>query len=176
MYFSIVLSTDALYQEAMDFFIKQWRSDLLTRAPSSLVWAYLVTQEMYKLWKLWFSFAEWVFSYEWIFFSTSHSNDMIVIAIDSKKVAVDIELFYKWKIAPKFKNSWFFIFSTRKFLSAAMCKRMFGKISGYHNVWNAGNDHNSILSIPLFCDRWTNIKFSYDNSLQMKRTSSSSRH
>ena len=91
MYFSIVLSTDALYQEAMDFFIKQWRSDLLTRAPSSLVWAYLVTQEMYKLWKLWFSFAEWVFSYEWMFFSTSHSNDMIVIAIDSKKVAVDIE-------------------------------------------------------------------------------------
>jgi phosphopantetheinyl transferase len=26
-----------------------------------------------------------------MFFSTSHSNDMIVIAIDSKKVAVDIE-------------------------------------------------------------------------------------
>ena len=91
MFFSIVLNTDALYQEAMDFFIKQWRSDLLARAPSSLVWAYLVTQEMYKLWKLWFSFAEWVFSYEWMFFSTSHSNDMIVIAIDSKKVSVDIE-------------------------------------------------------------------------------------
>lgn len=94
MYFSIVLNTDALYQEARDFFIKQWRSDLMTRKPNSLVWAYLVTQWMYKLWKTWFAFVEWIFCYEWMFFSTSHSRDMIVVAIDSKKVAVDVEYIY----------------------------------------------------------------------------------
>ncbi len=91
MYFSIVLNTDSLYQEAKEFFIKQWRSDLLIKAPNSLVWAYLVTQEMYKRWKMWFTFIEWKFSYEWMFFSTSHSRDLIVIAVDSKKVAVDVE-------------------------------------------------------------------------------------
>ena len=91
MYFSVVLNTDPLYQEAKEFFIKQWRSDLLGRNSSSLIGAYLVTQEMYKLWKIWFTFIEWKFSYEWIYFSTSHSRDFIVIAIDSKKVAVDVE-------------------------------------------------------------------------------------
>lgn len=91
MYFSIVLNTEPLYVEAKEFFIKQWRSDLLVKKPSSLVWAYLVTKEMYNLWKIWFTFVDWIYSYEWMFFSISHSKDLIVIAIDSKKVAVDVE-------------------------------------------------------------------------------------
>ena len=63
MYFSTIICTDQLYQEARWFFLQQWRSDLFYREPSSLVWAYMITQHMYKLWKTWFSFVEWVFSY-----------------------------------------------------------------------------------------------------------------
>jgi phosphopantetheinyl transferase len=32
-----------------------------------------------------------VFSYEELYFSTAHSEDLLVVAIDSKKVAVDVE-------------------------------------------------------------------------------------
>lgn len=91
MYFSTIICTDQLYQEARWFFLQQWRSDLFYREPSSLVGAYMITQHMYKLWKTWFSFVEWVFSYEELFFSTAHSRDMLVVAVDTKKVAVDIE-------------------------------------------------------------------------------------
>jgi len=91
MYYSMVICDDQLYQEAKWFFLQQWRSDLLSRQPSALVWAYMVTQQMYKLWKSNFSFINWVHYFEEIYFSTSHSRDLLVIAIDSKKVAVDIE-------------------------------------------------------------------------------------
>ena len=91
MYFSITISDNILYEEARWFFLSQWRSDLLVRAPSSLIWAYLVTQYMWKKWKTQFSFMEWVYSYEELFFSLSHSEDMIWMAIDTKKVAIDLE-------------------------------------------------------------------------------------
>lgn len=91
MYFSITICTDQLYQEARWFFLQQWRSDLLSRQPSALVGAYIVTQQMYKLWKTWFSFMNWVHYYEEMYFSTAHSRDMIIVTIDSKKVAVDLE-------------------------------------------------------------------------------------
>ena len=91
MYYSMVICTDQLYQEAKWFFLQQWRSDLLSRQPSALVWAYMVTQQMYKLWKSHFSFMNWIHSFEEIYFSTSHSRDLLVVAVDSKKVAVDIE-------------------------------------------------------------------------------------
>ena len=91
MYYSMVICDDQLYQEAKWFFLQRWRSDLLSRQPSALVWAYMVTQQMYKLWKSNFSFINWVHYFEEIYFSTSHSRDLLVIAIDSKKVAVDIE-------------------------------------------------------------------------------------
>ena len=91
MYFSITIADTALYEEAKWFFLSQWRSDLLVRAPSSLIWAYLVTQYMRKKWKTQFSFMEWVYSCEELFFSLSHSEDMIWMAIDTKKVAVDLE-------------------------------------------------------------------------------------
>ena len=91
MYYSMVICDDQLYQEAKWFSLQQWRSDLLSRQPSALVWAYMVTQQMYKLWKSNFSFINWVHYFEEIYFSTSHSRDLLVIAIDSKKVAVDIE-------------------------------------------------------------------------------------
>ena len=55
MFFSITICDEALYQEARWYFLQQWRSDLLSREPSSLIWAYIVTQEMFKLWKTWFS-------------------------------------------------------------------------------------------------------------------------
>jgi len=91
MYFSITIADDTLYEEAKWFFLWQWRSDLLVRAPSSLIWAYLVTQYMRKRGKSQFSFMEWVYSCEELFFSLSHSEDMIWMAIDTKKVAVDLE-------------------------------------------------------------------------------------
>ena len=92
MYFSIAICDDAAaYQEARWYFIQQWRSDLLSREPSSLIGAYLVTQQMFKLWKTWFSFISGVHSYEEMYFSTSHSEDIIAVTVDSKKVAVDLE-------------------------------------------------------------------------------------
>ena len=91
MYFSLVICNELLFQEAKWFFLQQWRSDLLSREPSSLIGAYLVTQQMFKIWKTWFSFINWIHSYEEMFFSTSHSEDMLAITIDSKKVAVDVE-------------------------------------------------------------------------------------
>ena len=91
MYFSVTMANDALYQEARWFFLSQWRSDLMARAPSSLIWAYLVTQYMIKKWKVQFCFMEWVHYCEELFFSLSHSEDMIWMVIDTKKVAVDLE-------------------------------------------------------------------------------------
>ena len=91
MYFSITMCDDSLYQEAKWFFLSQWRSDLLVRAPSSLIWAYLVTQYMWKKWKSQFSFMEWIYSCEELFFSLSHSEDMIWFVVDTKKVAIDLE-------------------------------------------------------------------------------------
>ena len=91
MYFSITVCNDALYQEARWYFLSQWRSDLLSREPSSLIGAYFVTQQMFKLWKTWFSFISWVHSYEDMYFSVSHSEDLIAVTIDSKKVAIDLE-------------------------------------------------------------------------------------
>ena len=91
MYYSMVICDDQLYQEAKWFFLQQWRSDLFSRQPSALVGAYMVTQQMYKLWKSNFSFINWVHYFEDIYFSTAHSRDLLVLAVDSKKVAVDIE-------------------------------------------------------------------------------------
>ena len=91
MYFSTMICDEPMYQEARWYFIQQWRSDLLSREPSSLIGAYLVTQQMFKLWKTWFSFMSGVHSYEEMYFSTSHSEDIIAVTIDSKKVAVDLE-------------------------------------------------------------------------------------
>jgi len=91
MYYSMVICDDALYQEARWFFLQQWRSDLLSRQPSALVGAYIVTQQMHKLWKTNFAFMNWIHFFEDIYFSASHSRDLLVVAVDSKKVAVDIE-------------------------------------------------------------------------------------
>lgn len=91
MHFSIVICTVDLYQEAKNYFLQQWRSDLASREQNSLIWAYLITQHMHKSWKTWFSFVEWVYTYEDLYFSTSHTWDLLMIAIDTKKVAVDIE-------------------------------------------------------------------------------------
>lgn len=91
MYFAPIICDESLYQEAKWFFLQQGRSDLLVREPSSLIGAYIVTQQMFKLGKTGFSFIEWVFSYEELYFSTAHCEDLLVVAIDSKKVAVDVE-------------------------------------------------------------------------------------
>ena len=91
MYFSKIICDESLYQEARWFFLQQWRSDLLYREPSSLIGAYMITQQMFKLWKTWFSFVDWVFSCEELFFSTAHSRDLLMVIIDTKRVAVDVE-------------------------------------------------------------------------------------
>lgn len=91
MYFSVILCTDQLYHEAKSYFLQQWRSDLLAKQEASLIWAYLITDYFKQNWKSWFYFMDWVYSYENIYFSTSHSEDLLIFAVDNKKVAVDIE-------------------------------------------------------------------------------------
>ena len=39
-------------------------------------------------------FIDGVYTYEEMFFSTSHSDDFLMLAIDNKKVAVDIEIIH----------------------------------------------------------------------------------
>jgi len=91
MYLSIVLCNDNLYQEAKWFFLQQWRSDLMVKDQNSLIWAYLITQYLRQNWKPNFMYIDGVYTYEEMFFSTSHSDDFLMLAIDNKKVAVDIE-------------------------------------------------------------------------------------
>lgn len=94
MYLSVVLCNDNLYQEAKWFFLQQWRSDLMVKDQNSLIWAYLLTQYLRQNWKPNFMFIDWVYTYEDLFFSTSHSDDFLMIAVDNKKVAVDIEIIH----------------------------------------------------------------------------------
>lgn len=92
MYLSVTQINEHLYDTAKEFFIMHWRSDLLYRNSNSLIGAYLVTQYMLNNWKNWFSFKEWIYNHENRYFSTSHSWNSIAIAIDDKKIAIDLEL------------------------------------------------------------------------------------
>ena len=91
MYLALIMYSDPLYEEAKWFFLQQWRSDLLMKEPLSLIWAYLITKYFRQIWKQWYSFIDWVYFYEGFYFSTSHSEDILMMAVDTKKVAVDIE-------------------------------------------------------------------------------------
>ena len=91
MYLALIMCNDPLYEEAKWFFLQQWRSDLLVKEHNSLIWAYLVTKYLRENWKPWFHFMDWVYSYENLYFSTSHSEDILMIAVDTRKIAVDIE-------------------------------------------------------------------------------------
>lgn len=91
MHLSVSVCDEELYQKARWFFIQLWRSDLLSRDKSALIWAYLVKQHLRDMWKSWFMFEEWSYSYDGVFFSTSHSEDLVMVAVDTKKIAVDIE-------------------------------------------------------------------------------------
>lgn len=92
MYLSLLKCDDWLYTEAKAFFLKQWRSDLLYKQSNSLIGAYLITKHMYESWKDWFSFIDGIYHYQDWFFSTSHSQDFLLLAISNKKVAVDMEI------------------------------------------------------------------------------------
>lgn len=92
MYFSIQEINSKLHNEAKEFFIKNWRSDLLYKKQDSLIWAYLITQYMLNNWKIWFFFQDWIYKYENLFFSTSHSWNLIAIAINNEKIAIDLEI------------------------------------------------------------------------------------
>lgn len=94
MYLSVVLCNENLYQQAKWFFLQLWRSDLLVKDQNSLIWAYLITQYFIHNWKPNYMFIDGVYTYEEMFFSTSHSDDFLIIAIDNKKVAVDIEMIH----------------------------------------------------------------------------------
>lgn len=91
MFLYSVSCNNSLYEEAKNFFISHWRSELLYKTPESLIGAYYVTKEFHKLWYSDFSFKDWIFNHKDLFFSTSHKNWEIVIAIDNKKVAIDLE-------------------------------------------------------------------------------------
>ena len=91
MFLTLLECDEKLYQEAKTFFLQQWRSDLLAKTKVSLIWAYKITQYMLQHWKPDFSFINGKYAYEDLFFSTSHSKDDILIVIDTKKVAVDLE-------------------------------------------------------------------------------------
>lgn len=94
MYLSIVICTDQLFEEAKNFFLQEGRSDLMVKNQTSLVWAYLITQYLRQHWKPNFMFMDGVRTCEEMFFSLSHSEDFMMIAIDNKKVAVDIEVIH----------------------------------------------------------------------------------
>ena len=94
MYLRIIICTDQLYHEAKNFFLQEWRSDLMVKNQTSLVWAYLITQYLRQNWKPNFMFMDGVRTCEEMFFSLSHSEDFMMIAIDNKKVAVDIEVIH----------------------------------------------------------------------------------
>jgi len=91
MYLSVIACNDNLYQEARQFFVQQWRSDLMVKDETSLIWAYLVTKYFRENWKPNFSFIEWVYSYEDLYFSTSHTDNLLMIAVDNVRIAVDFE-------------------------------------------------------------------------------------
>ena len=94
MYLSIVICNDTLYEEAKWFFLQQWRSDLMVKDQNSLIWAYLVTKYLRENWKPNYMFIDGVYTYEEMFFSTSHSDEFLMIAVDNKKIAVDIEMIH----------------------------------------------------------------------------------
>ena len=94
MYLSIVICNDTLYEEAKWFFLQQWRSDLMVKDQNSLIWAYLVTKYLRENWKPNYMFIDGVYTYEEMFFSTSPSDEFLMIAVDNKKVAVDIEMIH----------------------------------------------------------------------------------
>ena len=95
MYLSIVICDENLYEQAKWFFLQQWRSDLIAKDRNSLIWAYLITKYLREHWKPNFMFIDWVYTYEELFFSTSHCDDFLMLAIDNKKVAVDIEVIHR---------------------------------------------------------------------------------
>lgn len=94
MYLWVFLCNENLYQEAKWFFLQEWRSDLLVKEWTSLVWAYIVTQYLRQNWKPNFIFIDGVRTFEDMYFSLSHSEDFLMVAIDNKKVAVDIEMIH----------------------------------------------------------------------------------
>ena len=94
MYLSIVICNDTLYEEAKWFFLQQWRSDLMVKDQNSLIWAYLITKYLRENWKPNYMFIDGVYTYEEMFFSTSHSDEFLILAVDNKKVAVDIEMIH----------------------------------------------------------------------------------
>lgn len=94
MYLSVVICDEKLYQDAKWYFLQQWRSDLLVKDQNSLIWAYLITQYLRENWKPNFIFIDGAYTYEEMFFSTSHSDEFLMIAVDNKKVAVDIEVIH----------------------------------------------------------------------------------
>lgn len=94
MYLSVVLCNENLYEEAKWFFLQQWRSDLMVKDQNSLIWAYLITKYFRENWKPNYMFIDGVYTYEEMFFTTSHSDDFLMLAVDNKKVAVDIEIIH----------------------------------------------------------------------------------
>ena len=94
MYLSIIICENNIYQKAKSFFLQEWRSDLMVKDQNSLIWAYLVTQYLRQNGKPNYMFVDGVYTYEEMYFSTSHSDDFLVIAVDNKKVAVDIEFIH----------------------------------------------------------------------------------
>lgn len=83
--------TPKLIKEAKDYFLQKWRSDFLQKRDDSLCWRYLVSREMERLWYVDFIPEDWVFQCWKYYFSSSHSDDLILIIIDTKKCAIDCE-------------------------------------------------------------------------------------
>lgn len=91
MFLSLIEYDEELYQEAKTFFLQQWRSDLLSKTKLSLIWAYKIVQYMLNHWKSDFSFINWEYNYENLYFSMSHSGNYVAIIINNKKTAIDLE-------------------------------------------------------------------------------------
>ncbi|MDR2189681.1 MAG: hypothetical protein LBP53_00300 [Candidatus Peribacteria bacterium] len=83
--------TPQLYHKAKHFFLTHGRSDLLTRPPLSVCGRYLISQSFLQRGISHFIPAEGVFQQGTYYFSTSYAGNQIFLAIDTHKIAVDME-------------------------------------------------------------------------------------
>lgn len=77
--------TPELIQTAKNYFLTQGRSDFLQKPPQSICSRYLIAQKIKSIPE------DNTFKHGDLRYSASHSGNLIVIAFDTKKIAIDIE-------------------------------------------------------------------------------------
>lgn len=91
----IVNCDDSLYKDARKYFLKLGRSDFLNKSKESLCGRFIVSQKMQSLWYSNFVPEDAPYVCDKRFYSISHSDNKIFLAISQKKIAVDLEKIVK---------------------------------------------------------------------------------